>query len=306
LLAPPLRLEALLPGALDAPSPLSASGPGFAVVSGWLSAAELDALRAYAGEIPAFPRTEAFHTYERTEGGGVVPSRTEHFAHLCDTHGCGAFLRDGRLKDICARLREGRPFSLYKEKLNYKLKGGGGGYLPHVDFYHNIDPVELKRLGLMEDKDICVCMIAIDDMDMDNGCPEVAPGWHTRGAMFFRGATDLLTQDDKFQLEETPLVDPNSAPWTPVRLRAGDVLIYGNLLPHKSGPNLSARNRRALFAVYSDARFGELRVPYYALEAVGRRAKESSKESGRANGFFTGQPVHAPADVTMAIQAAQG
>lgn len=35
-------------------------------------------------------------------------------------------------------------------------------------------------------------------------------------------------------------------------LNEGDVLIYGNLMPHKSAANTSDKHRRALFAIYGD------------------------------------------------------
>jgi hypothetical protein len=95
-------------------SPLGPAGPGFAVVRSWLAPSEVEALRAYAAEVPCFPASEAFHTFERNGEGAVVPSRTEHFAHIEDAGGVGAFLREGRLRELCSALREGRPFALYK------------------------------------------------------------------------------------------------------------------------------------------------------------------------------------------------
>jgi len=293
-------------------------------VRGWLSPSEVAALRVYSAEVPAFPSSEAFHTYERNGEGAVVPSRTEHFAHIEDAGGVGAFLREGRLRELCSALREGRPFELYKgvcppcpvmhdflplshanttrtpsyhplpvraEKINYKLKGKTGGYKPHVDFYSKINSETLEREFLLDDSDVCVCMVAIDDMDEGNGCPFVAPGQHTRGPLFFKGAVESLTYGDKASMAGAPLIDPDDLQWFPVTLAAGDVLIYGNNMPHYSKENTSERDRRALFAVYTDARHGNLRGPYYRAEAEGRRKAGSEREGGKANGFFTGQAV---------------
>ena len=84
------------------------------MVRGWLAPSEVEALRAYAAEVPCFPASQAFRTFERNGEGAVVPSRTEHFAHIEDAGGVGAFLREGRLRELCSALREGRPFALYK------------------------------------------------------------------------------------------------------------------------------------------------------------------------------------------------
>ena len=236
---PPARaLAAVAPDA--AASPLGAGGPGYAVVRAWLSADEVDALRAFAAALPAAPADAVFHTFERDGEGTVVPARTEHFAQLRDAQGVGAFLAAGRLRDLCSALREGRPMALYKEKVNYKLRGRTGGYLPHVDYYSRFDEAGAKR-ELLNDTDVCVCMIAVDDMDEGNGCPFVAPGWHTSGPRFFRGALESLSLGDKAEIAGVPVVDPATVPWVPVTLKAGDVLIYGNNMPHKSEANTSDR-----------------------------------------------------------------
>lgn len=126
LLSDSRRLSRVAPSA--SASPLGAAGPGFAVVRSWLSLAEVAALRHYVSdEVPALPPSKAFHTYELV-AGEVMPSRTEHFAHLPDASGVGTnFLMSGRLASLCSALRGGRPMALYKEKVNYKLRGGGGG-----------------------------------------------------------------------------------------------------------------------------------------------------------------------------------
>jgi hypothetical protein len=180
---------------------------------------------------------------------------------------------------------------LRAEKINYKLKGNTGGYKPHVDFYSKINGETLQREFLLDDCDVCVCMIAIDDMDEGNGCPFVAPGQHTRGPIFFQGAVESLTYGDRATAAGVPLVDPSTLHWVPVTLAAGDVLVYGNNMPHYSKENASERDRRALFAVYTDLKHGELRGPYYRAEAEGRRKAGSEREGGKANGFFTGQAV---------------
>ena len=177
------------------------------------------------------------------------------------------------------------------EKINYKLKGKTGGYKPHVDFYSKINSETLQREFLLDDADVCVCMVAVDDMDEGNGCPFVAPGQHTRGPVFFKGAVESLTYGDRATSMGVPLVDPEELQWAPVCLKAGDVLIYGNNMPHFSRENASERDRRALFAVYTDLRHGELRGPYYRAEAEGRRKAGSEREGGKANGFFTGEAV---------------
>jgi hypothetical protein len=64
-------------------------------------------------------------------------------------------------------------------------------------------------------------------------------------------------------------------------------------MPHRSAENRSDRDRRALFAIYSDSakHGGNIREHYYASERRGRRAAGSAREGGKANLFFTGEAV---------------
>ena len=80
-------------------------------------------------------------------------------------------------------------------------------------------------------------------------------------------------------------------PFKPLPMKEGDVLIYDNYMPHKSAPNKSKKDRRAMFAVYNAKRHGRLREKYYANEAENRRKNGSSGINGKANIFFTGLPV---------------
>ena len=46
--------------------------------------------------------------------------------------------------------------------------------------------------------------------------------------------------------------------WTPVELNAGEVLIFGSYLAHRSAANHSDQDRRALYATYNGSTDGDL------------------------------------------------
>ncbi len=80
------------------------------------------------------------------------------------------------------------------------------------------------------------CWVALDESDVDNGCLWVIPGSHRVGALpheevdpscWFRGGLDA------------------SVIGVPVPVRRGSVVVMSSLLLHRSGPNLSAEDRRA-------------------------------------------------------------
>ena len=58
------------------------------------------------------------------------------------------------------------------------------------------------------------------------------PFLHARGRGWGEGVV---------RIAGVPVVDPATVPWVPVTLKAGDVLIYGNNMPHKSEANTSDR-----------------------------------------------------------------
>lgn len=51
--------------------------------------------------------------------------------------------------------------------------------------------------------------------------------------------------------------------WTPVELQAGDVLIFGSYLAHRSAANHSDQDRKAIYATYNKASEGNFHKEYY-------------------------------------------
>jgi ectoine hydroxylase-related dioxygenase (phytanoyl-CoA dioxygenase family) len=175
-----------------------------------------------------------------------VLSRTECFCDAADPDGVSAFLKTGRLKQVCELLRGGRKHALLKEKINYKL-AGAGGYLPHQDGYWQVERVgqdeptaknpklgneegPTRRTRLAKDEEVCVCMIAVDRSDAGNGCPSVAPGWHTKGWIGLNTVADPAPTETEATAEDME--------WQSIELNPGDLLLYGNLMPHQSAANL--------------------------------------------------------------------
>ena len=132
---------------------------------------------------------------------------------------------------------------IFKDKINYKLPGGGG-FAPHQDApaYNHISKVEHVTAN-----------IAIHEATSKNGCLEVIPGSH-------KMQIDLVPGGGQITQEWC-----DTHTWLPVPLGVGDVLIFGSHLAHRSGPNRSTSPRAMLYATYAGARDGrDLREKYYA------------------------------------------
>ena len=76
---------------------------------------------------------------------------------------------------------------------------------------------------------------------------------------------------------------------------AGTTLWFHSRTPHRSGPNHSARPRRALYPTYNAAREGDRRDDYYAAKAHVLAANAANGPGDRAQvsliGDFEGRPV---------------
>jgi ectoine hydroxylase-related dioxygenase (phytanoyl-CoA dioxygenase family) len=105
-------------------------------------------------------------------------------------------------------------------------------------------------------------MLFLDDATLENGTLEVIPGSHARGPWKQR------TDRDAFGNLE---MDPSEAEGhTPVALEvpAGTVVWFGPLLVHKSEPNRSEKERRALLYSYQPEGFT------HSFEIARRQAAE--------------------------------
>ena len=238
--------------------------------TGWLLLRDLievplSEVQAEVGRLgAASPDVAWIDHYEMTDAGRRL-ARTEDFTPFSEL--LRSILREGPLVQVASELL-GEPALLYKEKINYKL-AGGAGFAPHQD----------KPAYPFVDQVLSV-MVAIDDATIANGCLEVVDGFHG----------DVLAQDDRGCIDAGVV---ENLTWTPVEMVAGDCLFFHALAPHRSGPNTSDRDRRALFPTYNGASEGDLRDAYY--EAKREIFAASEPEDGRVRlsliGDFQGRPA---------------
>lgn len=237
---------------------------------GWLLTQTLDddgaaVLRDWIDEVSAWPAEgDWLHHYELTDEGPKL-ARSENFTPF--HAGLRELLTAGPLLDIASALL-GEQAVLYKEKVNYKL-AGGAGYSPHQDApaYPFID----SHVS---------CMVAVDDATLDNGCLEVVSGMHT----------ELLAMDDKGCVHPDVVAELD---WFAVPVKAGQTLWFHSRTPHRSGPNLSSSDRRALYPTYNALSEGDLREDYYAEKLAAFASKTAAGEHTGVSliGDFEGRPV---------------
>jgi 2-aminoethylphosphonate dioxygenase len=144
------------------------------------------------------------------------------------------------LPPLLAQL-SGEPMNLFKEKINYKL-AGSGGFAPHIDAVAYTHVKKIQHLTIL---------LAVDESNMTNGGLEVVEGSHKM---------DVPIDEIDHCLAKEWVEEQK---WVPVELAAGQLLIFGSYLAHRSGSNYSTNDRKAIYATYNCASEGSLREAYY-------------------------------------------
>ncbi|ORX91258.1 PhyH-domain-containing protein [Basidiobolus meristosporus CBS 931.73] len=136
----------------------------------------------------------------------------------------------------------GEPAVLFKEKINFKMPGGGG-------FPAHQDAPAFTQFG--QSSHVTV-MFGVDPFTIENGCLWAVPKKHKLG---------VLPQEEKDGSISVEWCEKEE--WVPLTCGPRDVLIFGAYLPHRSGPNNTEKNRTAVYLTYNAAREGDLRNTYY-------------------------------------------
>jgi hypothetical protein len=120
----------------------------------------------------------------------------------------------------------------FTSKLNLKRAREGSRFPWHQDYPYWYVRIEEDA------REVMTAVILLDDADAGNGALRVLPG-SQRGGPFPRDPNDVLKSlADPARIDESEEVLLEAA--------AGSVIWFGSLLLHRSAPNLSDRDRRAI------------------------------------------------------------
>jgi len=215
---------------------------GFVIVRGLFSAAEARDQSAWVDDLAARPleigKQMTYFEDSLREPGRRVLSRIEKFAEFHAD--LGALVRSPRVVEPVADLL-GEEAVLFKDKINFKLPGGGG-FAPHQDIQPGWDRYASYFISVM---------IAIDPNTIENGCLELAAGHHARGLIGRRW--------EPLEGRELDGVEFIAYPMAP-----GDAVFFDCFTPHESKPNLTDHPRRNIYLTYNRASEGDHRARYFA------------------------------------------
>ena len=167
-----------------------------------------------------------------------VVQGVEPFAHISPP--LRTWGLDPRLVDPCKAIVGQDELMLFTEKLNVKRARHGGPIVLHQDFpyWEPLTPVASR---------VATAMVFLDDATLANGCLEVAPGTHKAGKWPQRADADGFGSLEM----DTPAFD--LARLRPLEVPAGSVAFFGAFLVHRSLPNRTDGDRRALLYSYQPA-----------------------------------------------------
>ena len=84
------------------------------------------------------------------------------------------------------------------------------------------------------------CWIALTDATVKNGCPWVIPGGHLRGTLAHRASPlGYVCREE------------NGPEAVPIEARAGSIVVFSSLTPHRTGPNTTKDVRKTYILQYA-------------------------------------------------------
>ena len=221
-------------------------------------------LRRYKAGSYVFAPDYERATMIKWEGDTDVVHGIEPFAHLDPT--LAAWARDPRFTEpMQAFVGDPNP-SLFTEKLNLKRPGVGGVNPLHQDYPYWLDTAQAPER-------VATAMLFLDDATLENGCLQVVPGSHRSGR--WRNRRD----SDAFGANEIDVSAYADVETVPLPLEAGSMVMFGSFLVHRSDPNRSALERRALLFSYQPAGHRTMFDAMRAL-AVARQRARATRDGG--------------------------
>ncbi len=185
----------------------------------------------------------------------------EPFAHLSEE--LNRWAHDPRILDPCRDLVGNDEAILFTEKLNLKRARKGGPIVLHQDFpyWKDLTPIAGQ---------IATAMLFLDDATIEKGCLEVVPGSHREGLQQRRavdGFGSLEIDPERYDLSRLVALEVD----------AGAVAFFGPFLVHRSLPNRSGNDRRALLYSYQPPGYPHSRE----LTGIGRKPEKDLPVTSR-------------------------
>jgi hypothetical protein len=213
---------------------------GWVQVPGFFLPQEASRMAQWTDEVTALPELPGRQmVYRESAPGNPEEKLLQRIEDFCPHHAQMDAMAHGRLAEAVAQLLES-PAVLFKDKINFKLPGGGGFEL-HQD----------QQAGWSAYAPLFItALVSVDQATLANGCLEIA---------------DMPRADGLLGDEWRPLTiaELKGHALKPAPTEPGDVIFFDSFVPHASKPNPSASRRRVLYLTYNRLADGDHRRRYF-------------------------------------------
>lgn len=215
---------------------------GYLLLRNRFKSKDIEQIVSWVNEVQSYPEIPGKYMmyFEKSllDGGKRILQRMEN---VYEYHqGFKDLFDSDPVKGVISDLFQ-EPAILFKDKINFKLPGGGG-----FDWHQD------QQAGWwVYAKIFITALICIDRVTPDNGPLEISAGHHKRG---------LIGK------EWEPLNDDNMKEmrFESMMLNPGDMVFFDSFVPHGSGPNMTDQSRRVLYITYNKLSEGDHRKQYYS------------------------------------------
>lgn len=198
-----------------------------------LTSEELEAARAALADANQMSLDAKHHT------SGGKPEYERIFVqkvNLWTVHdGLRRYVLSPKIADIARRLAQTSRVRLWHDHALIKMPGDSKASAWHQDLPY----------WPMNESGALSCWMALDDVDMENGCMQFVPESHSWGKF---EPINLVDAQSIFDL----VPGPDEKDFTPVvmRMPAGSCTFHNGLTFHYASPNKTERPRRAMITIY--------------------------------------------------------
>ena len=159
---------------------------------------------------------------------------------------------------------------IFKDKFNLKPPGGEG-FKSHYDgVFYFVDSKNNKKKGWYEYGNFFISvLLSLDDSNQENGTIEIAKSHENK---FYELIKNTNNDGTPILLEEIE----KKTKFEKIHLNSGDVVIFKNTCPHRSGKNTSQTNRRILYYTYLSEEFGDQYQNYFNDKKISKNKTSKS------------------------------
>lgn len=211
---------------------------GYILVKALYDAVEMKDITSWTDEVSKYPELPGkymmYFEQSRFDTGQRILCRLEDFEPY--HAGFSRLFNSERMLGYVSQLF-GEDAVLFKDKINFKMPGGDG-FKAHQDVQAGWDDYAPLHI---------TALLTIDPCTPENGCLEIAPGFHNKGLI-----------GDKWK----PLPE-DELDYIPVSTEPGDAIFFDSYAPHRSRPNNTEYARRVLYVTYNRLADGDHRRQYY-------------------------------------------